>query len=79
VFDPHDSTPWLDSLSPKRTRLVMSSHVVPHGHPHPDVVGELANRRFVAYRTDRNYHVTLTSTGDKVSVGYNHASGRLPR
>jgi beta-lactamase superfamily II metal-dependent hydrolase len=79
VFDPHDTTPWLDSLSPKRTRLVMSSHVVPHGHPHPDVVGELASRRFVAYRTDRNYHVTLTSTGDKVTVGYNHASGRLPR
>ena len=79
VFDRNDETPWLDHVRARKTRLMMSSHVVPHGHPHPDVVTELANRRFVAYRTDKNYHVTLTTRGDKVSVGYAHASGRLPR
>ncbi len=46
--------------------------------PHPDVVKELTNRRFVHYRTDSNYHVTLTTNGDKVKVGYSHVSGRLP-
>jgi len=79
VFDPANTTPWLNQLNPKRTRLIMSSHVVPHGHPHPDVVAEFANRHFVAYRTDRNYHVTLTTDGQKVAVGYSHASGRLPK
>lgn len=79
VFDPNNATPWLDHVRARKTRLVMSSHVVPHGHPHPDVVSELAGRKFVAYRTDKNYHVTLMTGGDKVSVGYAHASGRLPR
>lgn len=78
VFSPDDETPWLDHLRARNTRLVMSSHVVPHGHPHPDVVTELTNRRFVHYRTDSNYHVTLTTNGDKVRVGYSHVSGRLP-
>jgi beta-lactamase superfamily II metal-dependent hydrolase len=78
VFDPHESTPWLDRISHRKTRLVMSSHIVPHGHPHPDVVSVFAARRFVSYRTDRNYHITLSTTGDRVSVGYSHVSGRLP-
>jgi hypothetical protein len=46
---------------------------------HPDVVSPFAARRFVSYRTDRNYHITLSTTGDRVSVGYSHVSGRLPR
>lgn len=79
LFDPAGATPLLDTIRWRKTRLVMSSHVVPHGHPHPDVVTELSNRRFVAYRTDRNYHVTLTTNGDKVRVGYTHVSGRLPQ
>ncbi|HVR77335.1 MAG TPA: MBL fold metallo-hydrolase [Acidimicrobiia bacterium] len=79
LFDPSDATPLLDHLNWRKTRLVMSSHVVPHGHPHPDVVNLLANRRFISYRTDRNYHVTLTTNGKRVSVGYTHVSGRLPR
>jgi beta-lactamase superfamily II metal-dependent hydrolase len=78
LFDPSDATPWLDGLNPRRTRLVMSSHIVPHGHPHPDVIGELSKRNFVFYRTDHNYHVTLTTDGTRVDVGYTHVSGRLP-
>ena len=78
LFDPNDETPLLDHISRYKTRLIMSSHVVPHGHPHPDIVAELANRRFVAYRTDKSYNVTLTTDGDRVSVGYTHVSGRLP-
>lgn len=79
LFDPNDETPLLDNLRSRKTRLIMSSHVVPHGHPHNDIVTELANRRFVAYRTDRNYNVTLTTDGSNVDVGYSHVSGRLPR
>ena len=79
LFAPSGVTPLLDEISSRRTRLVMSSHVVPHGHPHPDVVGVLADRRFIAYRTDLNYHVTLTTNGSRVEVGYTHVSGRLPR
>ena len=33
LYDPDDGTPWLDRLSPRRTRLVMSSHVVPPLRP----------------------------------------------
>jgi competence protein ComEC len=79
IFDPSDLTPLLDGISPKRTRMVVSSHVVPHGHPHPDVVEALTDRHFIAYRTDLNYHVTLTTDGSRVRVGYTHVSGRLPR
>ncbi|HET9260270.1 MAG TPA: MBL fold metallo-hydrolase [Acidimicrobiia bacterium] len=78
LFDPTGATPLLNELSRRATRLVMSSHVVPHGHPHPDIVTELFNRHFVSYRTDKNYHVTLTTDGKKVRVGYGHVSGRLP-
>lgn len=78
LFDPSDNTPMLDHIRSRTTRLVMSSHVVPHGHPHPDIVSELQDRRFVSYRTDLNYHVTLKSDGEKVQVGYTHVSGRLP-
>ncbi len=45
----------------------------------PAVVAEPADRRFVAYRIDRTYHVTLATNGDRVRVGYSHMSGRLPR
>jgi beta-lactamase superfamily II metal-dependent hydrolase len=79
VFDPSNATPLLDHLRASRTRLLMSSHVVPHGHPHPDVVSELSARRFVSYRTDRYSHLVLTTNGSKVDIGYSHASGRLPR
>ncbi len=78
LFDRSGATPLLDHIRSRATRLVMSSHVVPHGHPHPDIVSELAKRRFISYRTDLNYHVTLTTDGGKVNVGYTHVSGRLP-
>lgn len=48
VFDTAGATPWVDHLSPAAL-LALSSHIRPHGHPHPDVVDELTTRGFEAY------------------------------
>lgn len=78
VFDNSNRTPWLDAISPSDAQLVMSSHVVPHGHPHPDVVAKFATRGFATYRTDNHYHLTITTNGHSVDVSYSHVSGITP-
>jgi competence protein ComEC len=72
LFDDQEGTPWLDAL-PATTRLALSSHIRPHGHPHPDVVQELQTRNFSAFRTDRHYHVTFSTDGATTDVQYSHA------
>ena len=72
LFDPTDATPWLDHLSPDAV-LALSSHVRPHGHPHPDVIDELETRGFQAFRTDQHYHLTFTTDGTDTTVHYSHA------
>lgn len=63
IFDGASHTPWLDHLAPSAPRLALSSHIRPHGHPHPDVVAEIAARGLEAFRTDEHYHVTFTTDG----------------
>jgi competence protein ComEC len=75
VFDPaDDSTPWLDLLSSATTRpqLALSSHIRPHGHPHPDVVNALTGANFEAFRTDWHSHLTFSTDGTTVDVQYSH-------
>ncbi len=71
TFGPGDITPWLDLL-PAATQLALSSHIRPHGHPHPDVVNLLGTRNFVAFRTDLQSHLTFSTDGTNVDVQYSH-------
>jgi competence protein ComEC len=71
TFDPQGNTPWLDAVDPA-TRTALSSHIRPHGHPHPDVVTELEDRQFEIYRTDIDSHLTFATDGTDVTVQYSH-------
>jgi competence protein ComEC len=63
-------TPW---FARARDQIVaISSHTVPHGHPHPDVVEALARNHVTHYRTDQHYHVTFETDGADVRVRYSH-------
>ena len=64
-------TPWLDAL-PAGALVVMSSHVVPHHHPHPDVVEALDGAGVETLRTDRHYHLVLETDGTDVTRSYHH-------
>jgi beta-lactamase superfamily II metal-dependent hydrolase len=75
LFDPaDDSTPWLNQLASAATRprLALSSHIRPHGHPHPDVVDALTGANFEAFRTDMHSHLTFSTDGTTVDVQYSH-------
>lgn len=66
VFDDADNTPWVNHLS-NSTAIAMSSHIVPHEHPHPDVVNVLNGANFDTRRTDRNYHLRFSTDGVDVT------------
>jgi competence protein ComEC len=68
-----NATPWLDKLGPNAaTRLALSSHIRPHGHPHPDVVNEISQRNLQSFRTDTQSHLTFSTDGQTVDVRYSH-------
>lgn len=56
-------TPWLTHLGASAI-VAMSSHIVPFGHPHPDVVAALNQTGADIYRTDQHYHVTVQTDGN---------------
>lgn len=62
LFNESGDTPWLDEITPA-VRVAMSSHIRPHNHPAPEVVAELDNRSFEAFRTDEHYHLTFSTEG----------------
>ncbi len=65
------STPWLDQL-PNTAAVAMSSHIRPYGHPHQDVIDEIAQRNLPRFRTDKDHHLTFTTDGTNVTVKYSH-------
>jgi competence protein ComEC len=65
-------TPWLNHLVAANTQLALSSHVRPHGHPHPDVVNAIAGANFQAFRTDLQSHLTFSTDGATVRTQYSH-------
>lgn len=67
LFDAHGDTPWLDAIA-NDVQLGMSCHISPHKHPHGDVVGELDNKGFTYFRTDKHYHVTFSTDGTNVET-----------
>ena len=74
LFDPADDSPWLDHLSSAAVppRMALSSHIRPHGHPHPDVVNALTGADFDVFRTDMQSHLTFSTDGTTVDVQYSH-------
>jgi len=64
--------PWLDHMDQfaRKPALAISSHEQRFGHPHKDVVDEIANRKYTCFRTDENYHLTFSTKGQKVEVKY---------
>jgi competence protein ComEC len=65
-------TPWLTHLVATNTQLALSSHIRPHGHPHPDVVSAIAGAHFRAFRTDTQSHLTFSTDGATTNVQYSH-------
>jgi len=72
VFDHSNGTPWVDHLAATDPLIALSSHLRPHGHPHPDVVAELDGRGLQTFRTDLHYHLTFATDGTDVEVRYSH-------
>jgi beta-lactamase superfamily II metal-dependent hydrolase len=62
--------PWLARAASHI--VAISSHTVPHGHPHPDVVQALTSHGITHYRTDEHYHLTFETDGTDVHVRYSH-------
>ena len=67
VFNDQNETPWLDKMK-KSVKLVMSSHIRPHHHPHPSVTAEFDYRKLKYFRTDEHYHITIETDGSKVKT-----------
>lgn len=70
VFDGAE-TPWLDAL-PGQSVVAMSSHIEPHGHPHPNVIAEFQARQVKHYRTDQHAHLRFWTDGQDVRLHYSH-------
>lgn len=76
VFD-GETTPWVDHFLRPETQvkpsIIISSHVVPHGHPHPDVISRLDIKKYTTYRTDRHYELTVEIDGTSgARIRYSH-------
>jgi competence protein ComEC len=76
TFDGAGETPWLSHFRRRRrvVQAVISSHIRPHQHPHPDVVTALnaSVKPIIHYRTDLHYHVRFETGGKNVTVSYSH-------
>jgi beta-lactamase superfamily II metal-dependent hydrolase len=71
TFEANGDTPWFDLIN-ARTKLAISTHVSPHGHPDPNVLSEFNGRSFHHYRTDLHYHLTFWTDGRETSVKWSH-------
>jgi beta-lactamase superfamily II metal-dependent hydrolase len=74
LFTDSRATPWLDQLHALNpdTRLALSCHIRPHGHPRQDVIDEITDRDFEHFRTDQHYHLTFRTDGKEVDVIHHH-------
>jgi len=76
TFNDAGATPWLSHFRKKKSKVqaIMSSHIAPYKHPHPDVVTAMnaTPRPIPYYRTDLNYHVRFETDGKDVTVKYSH-------
>ena len=71
TLDASGKSPWADSC-PAQAVLGISSHKVPFGHPHDDVINYFHAKGMTFYRTDLQYHLTFATDGTAVTVQYSH-------
>jgi competence protein ComEC len=58
---------FLDRVRPIWAVISVAAHS-PFGHPHPEVIQRLEQRRIPAFRTDRHGAVTITTNGRTLEV-----------
>ena len=79
IFDgPGRTSSFLDQILLPRSvpipYFAISCHKRPHGHPHPDVIAELAHRGVACpFRTDEHWNLVFSTDGATVTVEYTHA------
>lgn len=70
-FDGSGRAVWLPALA-KGTRIGVSTHVSPYGHPDSSVMTTLESAGYTSgsklFRTDRAYHITFTTNGKNLRV-----------
>ncbi len=49
---------WIDRLNQQDTRLGISCHLVPHDHPHKEVIDMFDRENYEYFRTDEGFHLT---------------------
>jgi competence protein ComEC len=60
----HQGNPtWYQNFL-QQSKLGISCHLVPHDHPHQDVIDLFENNQVEYFRTDEHYHVTYSTEGD---------------
>lgn len=70
TFDPSNgSTPWYENCPPNAL-LGITSHIVPHGHPHQEVLDLLDGDGRNYLRTDQHHHITISSDGNGIKTKY---------
>lgn len=78
---PTRKSSFLDQILPSGSsspvvspRFAISCHKRPHGHPHRDVIAELARRGVACpFRTDQHWNLAFSTDGVSVNVEYTHA------
>lgn len=71
TFNAQGNSDWLQNL-PQQSVLGISSHVRPFTHPDQEVINLLNNNNRTYFRTDKHYHITISSDGNSTSVKYSH-------
>jgi competence protein ComEC len=62
------TTPYFLDAARPWLALISAGFDNPYGHPHPEVLSRLAERRMAALRTDREGRITLSTDGRRVTV-----------
>lgn len=76
TFAANGTTPWLSHIGNlgAPVRAVISSHTRPFEHPDAAVINVLAGSKppVENFRTDKHYHITVSTDGADTSVSYSH-------
>lgn len=70
-FDDNDEPCWINHV-PFNVLLGVSSHIVPFGHPHQEVLTLFDSNDIRSFRTDKHYHITANTEGTNLRVQYSH-------
>jgi competence protein ComEC len=71
TFKANNDTPWFGLIG-AWTKLAMSTHISPHGHPDATVIAAFNGMHFHHYRTDEQYHLTFWTDGRYTRARWSH-------